>query len=479
MKKFVNKNKFYIIFFIGFFLISLLFPYSGDDWVWGTYKLDFNILTNLSADLELNGRYIGNILAIILAKNIYVRGIIMSLTLTLIFKLINKYTGSKDYLVLLLLLLMPACIMKQVIPWSAGFANYTISILVLFYIFDILRENNQDRYMLIFLMCFIGSLFLENFTIFLFGFTLFLNIRYYIKNKKINKLYLFAFLGSVIGSFIMFSQPSYIRTINGDNQVRYVGQRDNIILINYFFNVMLYGVSASFIIYGLLLIVLFVYANKLNKLNVKTCCLFGIGYIMLIYILFTECNPKLYEHVYFNGCICTLLVLDILTILLILFRKDKKHNYIWHLLLLCVFIDAPLMIVSTVGPRNFLIVYLLVGIILIRLCDEYFGDNKIIKKVLLFVICGLTLYYGSIYYSVQKAYVERDNYVLSHSCYSAIYVPRLPHHKYVWWPDFENTLGDYYPNYYKKYHNLDESIHFVYEDYDFWKKHKDNISTCS
>ena len=480
MKKFVKDNAFYILFFIGFFLISLLFPYTGDDWVWGTYKLNLETITNLSVDLELNGRYIGNIIAIILTRNIVIRGLVMSLVMTLLLRIINRCTGGKKYLDIFLLVCIPACVFKQVIPWSAGFANYMVSTLVLFWIIDLLLNNKEEHYMLAFLLCFIGSLFLENNTIFILGFTIFLNVRYYIKNKKINKLYLFAFLGSAIGTFIMFSHPSYIRTVNGDNKARYIGQQDNLVIHNYFYNFMLYGVNANYVIFALLEIVLFVHAFKKDRLTNKRLTLFIISYVFLLYIVFTESFPALYEKVYFNGIVATLFLITLMLIFHDLFKKKKEFNYFWYGVLLCMFITGPLIIVNTIGPRNFFIVYLIIGMITIKIYNDLFKNtdlfNKIMKGILVFLVGYYIVIFGRINYANQ----EREKYIYDHRCEGTIYVARLPHHKYIWWPDFEYKYGDYYSKYYIKKHNLSNRIIFIFEDYDKWKiNHKKDVSTCS
>ena len=479
MKNYVKENKVYIIFFICFFLISLLFPYSGDDWVWGTYSFDLNTISKLSYDLELNGRYIGNLFAILLTRNTIVRGIIMSLTLTLLLQIINKFTKGKKYLDIILLFIIPACIFKQVIPWSAGFANYMISILILFNILDILINNKEKHISLIFLLCFAGSLFLENITIFILLLTLFMNVKYYIKNKKVNKLYLVAFLGSLLGTFIMFIHPSYIRNLNGGNYVRYVGKRKNIIIYNYFYNFTLYGINANYLIFALLEILLFVYSFINDHLDGKNMGLFGISYLMLLYILLTESIPSLYEKVYLNGVISTLYLIFLLLILYRLFGKNNNYYYIWYILLICIIITGPLLIVSAIGPRNFFIVSLLVGMLTIRLYNDLFRESKIINKIVLCCIILFTIYYVFVFMSIHKVYIEREKYIYDNRCMNTIYVPRLPHRKYVWWVDFDDNLGDYFPNYYKKYRNLDSRIKFVFEDYDSWLDHKNNISTCS
>ena len=479
MKKFVKKNAFYIIFFICFFLFSLLFPYTGDDWVWGTYKLNLETITDLSLDLKLNGRYIGNVLAIILTKNIIIRGLLMSLVMTLLMHIINSFTGGEKYLSIFLLVCIPACVLKQVIPWSSGFANYMASTLVLFWILDLLLNNKEEHLMLSFLLCFIGSLFLENNTIFILGLTIFLNIRYYVKNKKLSKFYLMAFLGSIFGTFIMFSHPSYVGIFTGANEARHIGKA-SLIVHNYFYNYMLYGVNANYVIFALLEILLFVYAFKKDRLTNKRLKLFIISYVMLLYIVITEGVPSLYDKVYLNCTVSTFYLIFLMAIFHSLFKKKKEYNYFWYGILLCCLVTGPLIVANTIGPRNFFTIYLIVGIITIRLYNDLFENTKLFNNITKTILAVLIVYYVIVFGRINYANLERDNYIYRHRCEDTIYVARLPHHKYIWWPDFEYKFGDYYPNYYIKKHKLDKGIMFIFEDYDMWKKnHNKEISTCS
>ena len=100
MKKFIKENLFYILFFVGYFAFTLLFPYTGGDWYWGSFKLDFNIFQIFHDDIELNGRYLGNLMAIILSKNIFLRGFIMSLIVTSILKLLHSLIKVPKYLLI-------------------------------------------------------------------------------------------------------------------------------------------------------------------------------------------------------------------------------------------------------------------------------------------------------------------------------------------------------------------------------------------
>ena len=486
MKKFLKENRFYIIFGCCFFLVSLLFPYTGDDWYWGTYDLDFNLFSIFSQDLELNGRYLGNLMAVVLTRNIFVRGLIMSIIISLLFKLIHTYTKADNRLILLLFLVMPIEIFKQVVPWSAGFANYMISALLFLTVLYILNnKNGKKRNCVIFFLSIITSLFLENITLFLLGLTLILNVRFFVKNKRVNYLYLCAFVGSVIGTLIMFLQPSYILSFTGENPYRVVASEGNDILYlikyNYFNDFIKYGVNANYISFAVLEIMIFYYYFKnMEKYGNKLLLLFGITYLLLMYMMLSMSIQVLYDAIYLSGIIGTIYLICIIYLLFKLFKDNKEMNYIWGLIAIMVGVVGPLLIVSPIGARNFLIINLLLNILILKVYSQLYSKmNKYISIGLYIIIGVLSLTYINVYYNVNKVYIIRDNYIENNKCKLVLDVPRLPYHKYVWWPDFEEDKGDYYPNYYKKYKNLPDRIRFKFYDYDEWTNRKIDVSTCS
>lgn len=486
LKSFLQKNKFYIILGISIFLISLLFPYTGDDWVFGSYKLDLNIFSSFCNDGNLNGRYLGNLMAVLLTRNIIIRGLIMSLVITLLFKLTSKYINKNIGMLLLLFLLLPYSIFRQVIPWSAGFANYMVSTLILLYLLYVFKNNIKINYIIVFLLSISVCLFLENYTVFYLLFTLFINIRYFIKNKKINKLYLIAFIGCLIGSFIMFSHPSYLTAYNGSNPSKLIGHDKNIKTIiiynfcNYFYT---FGIWSNIFHLILLEIIIFAYYFKnINKYNSKIFYLFGLSYILLLYIGLSKAIPVLDKLENLNGIIGLIYLIVLIILLVVLFRKDKKNNYIWELLIILMFIQGPLLVVSPIGPRNFLLVTIFIDLIIIRIYNDYFIDFKYKNKlnvIIWLLVAIISISYIYIYGSIRIVDVKRNNFVKEHVCLDVIVVPKLPFDKYVWWPDFDGEMGDYYPRYYRKYMKIDKKVKFEFYDYMKWKDKIKDISTCS
>ena len=124
MKKLLKENKFYIIYFVAVSLLAFLFPLSGDDLTWVTSD-GMNLLKNSFENY--NGRYLGNISAIVLTRLDFLRPFVKGFTLTAILYFIQKFSGnsSRDFVNFSgMLLLFPSMMLIQGVVWTAGFANY-------------------------------------------------------------------------------------------------------------------------------------------------------------------------------------------------------------------------------------------------------------------------------------------------------------------------------------------------------------------
>ena len=76
----IRDNKYYILLFLLFALLCYFFPYSGDDWAWGT-QIGIDRL-NIWFD-NYNGRYAGNLLILAITRSKLLRIIIESLAFAL------------------------------------------------------------------------------------------------------------------------------------------------------------------------------------------------------------------------------------------------------------------------------------------------------------------------------------------------------------------------------------------------------------
>ncbi|MDD4547956.1 MAG: hypothetical protein PHI05_04370, partial [Bacilli bacterium] len=123
-----KKNKTIIAIIIFTLLLTFLFPYTGDDWMWGS-EAGESLLKNWFNDY--NGRYAGNIIVMILTRSRLLRMITMTVvilgTIHLCSKIVNKEKKELFFIGFMLLLAIPIPIFRQAVVWTSGFTNYFIS----------------------------------------------------------------------------------------------------------------------------------------------------------------------------------------------------------------------------------------------------------------------------------------------------------------------------------------------------------------
>ena len=133
IKKNLSNNPllYYGLTAIIFFALCSLFPYSGDDWAWGS-QIGIDRL-NTWFD-NYSGRYFGNLIVLALTRSKLLRNVVMAGTLTGIIALICEMTSKEKrsrvfFVMCSLLVFMPKGIFRQSIVWIAGFSNYVTSVL--------------------------------------------------------------------------------------------------------------------------------------------------------------------------------------------------------------------------------------------------------------------------------------------------------------------------------------------------------------
>ena len=228
---FLKKYKKYIILFSMLLLLSFFFPFSCDDFYWGSKSLSFSTIKEIYNDLFLNGRWLGNFFAILISHNHLIKALVISIISTLLICIIDKHEKISWLIFLLLILLMPVNKFSQVIIWGSGFSNYMISTFLFISVYYLVKKyykkNNSKWYEKIglFIVTLLNSLVVENITVGTLMVLFVCNLIYFIKNKKVNINLIIMFIGSIIGAVMMFIHPSYLNLLFGTTiNDRYIPQ---------------------------------------------------------------------------------------------------------------------------------------------------------------------------------------------------------------------------------------------------------------
>lgn len=175
---------------------------------------------------------------------------------------------------------------------------------------------------------------------------------------------------------------------------------------------------------------------------------------------------KVFDGIFTCLFYITLLIIPLYTIK----NKRVKEKLIFYWISFIIII-APLLLVTPIGPRNFLIPYI---ILILYTCEIinyiiYYKDKDIyIRYVLVISSVVILMYYFSIYGYVYKYYIQREKHVLSQiKSNKHIKIPELPYSNYVHVP---NPKSKYHHKYFKSFYNIENDVKIEVVSISDWKK---------
>lgn len=457
--EFVKRYKKYIIIFVMLLVLSFFFPFSGDDYYWGSKSLSINTFKEIYNDLFLNGRWLGNFIAISISHSHIIKAIVITCVITLLIYIIDKHEKISLPVFLILIMLMPVNRFIQVIVWGSGFSNYMVSTLLfisIYYLCKRFYKNNNSKWyekIGIFIIALLNSLVVENITVGTLIVLFIVNLIYFIKNKKININLLIMFIGSLIGAILMFIHPSYLNLIFGNSvNDRYIPNSSDTLfstiktnLVNYYFK---YLINENLIVHAFNLVVILILFLKKKFKNIGLLISFYLLTIIVVFGNLFDLNK------YF------ILVIDILYLICYLYLIYKLVGFnkdIWEIVLLIISVILPLVFIYPLGERLFFLPYVLQIILMFRILNIYNIEIKYNKILYIFVVWFyiVIMFLNVVNYIGE---VNREKYVKEHLEDKIIIIDDYKFSKYVWFSDFTN---DYFTKYYNLYHGYDEDIKYI------------------
>ncbi len=470
MKKNIKKIKknwklylFYAFIFVFLFILSYYFPYSNDDWSWGSQS---GLDRLHSGYKDYNGRYLGNTLAIILTRSNILKSLFMSITYFgigyLIKRIVNKNNNGIMIFSILMLFLINKCVFRETIVNTCGFINYTFNMFLVLifiaYIKDVFKKVNfKEKWynlILLFLLGLSSTLFMEHITTYLLVLCTALCVYSYIKYKKIPKSYLIYFAGVIIGSIIMFSNGAYMHVVKGDDFYRTVTTKQSMIVTmarNYFNKIQNNAFSLNLItnlVVSILMIILtckFIDNNKISKWKkyfLELLNLISIFYsVFLIVGNYFDFDIVTGTSHYFVGFMTAIYCLALLLIILLIFF-DKKNYFdkvVGYKLLFymgsVVTVLVPLLVLTPVGHRcslPALIFYILFASELYNLLikDKDGHISKILFTLLIIVLSSYLHIYHCVYLSNNERYEIIKKQV--DDGMNPIYIRSTKYDNYIW-----------------------------------------------
>lgn len=480
MRKTMKRKKEYWIMFIALLALCYLFPYTGDDWAWGS-QIGIDRL-NIWFD-NYSGRYFGNLIVLALTRSRLLRTVIMAVCLSGIVILINKLTGEHKigfYVIAMALLFLPVSVLRQSIVWTAGFSNYTTSIfLTLIYVYYVrnIYEDVQPRYSKLAIIPLVvlgglNTLIVEHLTIYNVVLSIYVIIFSICKFKKVYIQHLAYLLGSIIGTIYMFSNSVYRSVAEGSDGYRAIGSEKGIVskaVDSYLDVIMKEGILNNVMINVLLFIVCLIVWKEIKdmisskayiagKLSMVTICSYTI--ISILNGIGNTNQTELLEYI--EGAATILYALAVIIFYIIQPVDLNRKIKILFIVGSIVCIMGPLLVVSPIGSRCFFATYVMFIYLIMetynllseairKKIEELTQYSKVVTIISFFYIFYI---YGTIFVCdknrVDKAIADAN------SGKETIEVEDLPYSLYLWCSVPET--GSVWEERFKLFYGIDSKI---------------------
>lgn len=492
--------------FAGFAALVYLFPYTGDDWAWGS-EIGIERLKEFFYDY--NGRYAGNLLVIMLTRSKAVNMIFTAFSMLLVCVLPAVYAESKKLSSLIItfamIVFLPRAIWVQSVAWTAGFSNY-VPPMILAVVYLIITKNvfgeEKPQYgkfapVVAAVIAFISSLFMENVTLYCIILSVGIIVFTFKKHKCFCATHFSHLFGTLAGTVLMFSNKAYFDIASGNDGYRSTAASEGIFeTLKSHIRI----IAANFFVYNLfiltvltvlcaLLVKAFIKQNgdaktvstakKLLTVNVFCFALFWLK-LLFRYVLIRIGGIGADSVTnYFIFAFAVVYFLTVCAIIIICVKNEKAKCKMMVATLSVPILIGPMLVVNPIGPRCFFPPYVMMAVLVICLYD-YICDFLPESKKTETLICSVSgaasavmlVYLLGTYGYIHHYDMKRIDYIRKQAelgC-NKVVVCAIPKPKYVHCGDPDEEPWD---ERYKLFYGIDEDIEFKmmpHGEFDEWAK---------
>lgn len=444
--------------------LCFLFPYTHDDWAWGSV-MGLRRLANWFDNY--NGRYLGNFIVLALTRSRMLRAVVMSITFTGIMYCIERITRRRwAYTIALLgLLLLPRYIFIQTVVWTSGFANYSTSAFLTLIFLVYLNEHKPDEscsvsfmtgvFLAVLGVC--NTLIVEHMTFFHVVLSVFLFIYGIRTTRRIRKDYLIYMIGCVAGAVCMFSNSVFHTIVSNPNSYYHIASGGIVYqaLKNYFGMIYHEGFYNNHFVNIMLCAASFLLYRQYKKNQPRKDLLSKVSICMIIMTVCLICSLitfVLYGYSYIDydhlpkvgieGCLSFVSLFAAIALTLITTYKDGLNKKLVFLWLSFIVMIAPLFAVSPIGPRCFISSYIFLILIICEafkcissepaeIADRFQKYAAAISSVLIILSAGF-------YFRVYRTVYHAENLRIQHineeitAGSKTIELSHLPYEEWIW-----------------------------------------------
>lgn len=487
-----NNKTTSIIFFACYFIVTLVFafliPEQLDDWAWGG-QIGLDRLSNWFDNYS--GRYVGNLIVLALTRSLVLRSFVMALTLTGIIYMIYKFTQSQNsghIIAALLALFIPLHVFRQTVAWVSGFSNYVTSIaLILVYLcatnsmYEEKPKQSFIKSILFAILGFASSMIVEHVTLYSIVLGLYILLFNLIKYKKLIIQNLLYFIGTILGTYLMFSNSVYSQITSGNDSYRSVGNsiKDTIKLaIENFDMIVEFGIEKNLVIntvIAVLVLTLFCtykkqYWNTTTK-TVSKLCVFTIwGYVAFSGLVCIG------ENIATKGMMCLgflftiIYALSLLVFFALLPIELIKRVRLEFLLCSIVILFAPLIVVNPISERCFYPTYIVFILLTLEMYSNLNDKAKALvdksNKIGLTVLAIGGIYLVMIFATITNANNSRIEKIQQDVAKgeSTITVQKLPYNNYI---HYDTPRSSLWVERYKNYYGIPQETNVDFVEYKY------------
>lgn len=466
--------------FLFLFGLCWLFPYTGDDWAWGS-QIGLDRLSNWFDNYS--GRYFGNLIVLALTRSNLLKTLVMTLCVGGIIFIINELTKRQKCgftLICLFLAFMPIVLLRQAVVWTAGFANYTTSIfLTLIYIYycnGMYKSKPKNSILAVIplaLLGFANTLIVEHLTIYNVVLSIYVLVFTIVKYKRAYIQHIAYFIGSIAGTVTMFSNSVYSSVSSGADNYRTIATESSSIIERAMYNfcriIVKEGVLNNYVLLcGLLVMVLVVWFSVKKELKKGAKAVGSLSVAVLVAYTALSIMHQLTGAVvqaeiliYLEALATVFYFLSFAVFILVLPFEITERVKMLFILGSAACIMAPLTVVTPIGSRCFFASYAMLVYLALELYSNFTEEKKEafanLNKVIAIVVAVGTIYLFYIYGTISKNHNERVEKAQADAAKgkTTIEVQELPYKNYVWCSDLTESV---WSTRFKLFYGIDENI---------------------
>lgn len=457
-----NRSKLirYGVCFLLIALLCWLFPYTGDDWAWGS-RIGIDRLNSWFDNY--NGRYVGNLIVLAMTRSNVIKTLVMAFCLTGICFLAEYICQRKwaFYVSCVALVLIPKLILKQAVVWTAGYSNYVTSLFLtliyIAYIYPIFRKEMPKRKLWhsipLLVLGFVSGLIVEHLTIYNVVLGAGVIVYTILAHRKVLIAHVAYLAGSVAGAVYMFSNTAYHTIAQNQDGYRQMAEGGVIsrAVENYVQQIAKHLCLNNVWVNLAILIVCFllyrqcaVRMTRRRERQTAALCLAVMTFFNVWALLssfgiatWTKQNRLLYLEALLVGLY--MLALIGFSILIGIRQKCLWKVLFWNASIVCV--AAPLLVVNPIGERCFFATYILFVFLLLEFGCQLTGDavtgllmSKTFRTTCVCIsLAGLAFYlniFSSIYQVDHERLARIERQVAAGK--TSVEIRHLPYESYLW-----------------------------------------------